>query len=304
MIVWPTWRCELWALGAHQSGLIFGTGRLQWVVLHGWSGCRKRQHWNNVFHTAAINPTSNSISSHHLSRPLLQQPQKKMALYLNGMLLYDLFWGCFLQQMCRKEAALNRFISENHRNCDLDHTQVQPHQQRASLGPVAINAGNRPDPVGKSEQEEWCWNQWSMIKSPIRCFVFHSQHINIVLSLESGSVFFFLWIIQERNRCRNVLKGKLILVGFKMFQAITCYASTCNIAARLTSKNTQWIQHTWSSYILGTRQLFTLKLLDYHHPLENWAIVPPTKKKWNSSRFRWSYLVTTIVILSVCNYSL
>jgi len=32
-----------------------------------------------------------------------------------------------------KEAALNRHISRRHPKCDLDHTQVQPHQQRVHL---------------------------------------------------------------------------------------------------------------------------------------------------------------------------
>lgn len=39
----------------------------------------------------------------------------------------------------QKEAALNRFISENHKNCDLDHMQVQPHQQRAHLFSGYVN---------------------------------------------------------------------------------------------------------------------------------------------------------------------
>lgn len=39
----------------------------------------------------------------------------------------------------QKEAALNRFISEHHQNCDLDHTQVQPHQQRAHLFSGYVN---------------------------------------------------------------------------------------------------------------------------------------------------------------------
>ena len=49
------------------------------------------------------------------------------------------------QMWSRKEAALNRFISEHHQNCDLDHTQVQPHQQRALLGRNGTRSDGRMD---------------------------------------------------------------------------------------------------------------------------------------------------------------
>jgi hypothetical protein len=60
---------------------------------------------------------------------------------------------------------LNRFISENHKNCDLDHMQVQPHQQRALRG----------RPLAATHQ------------IPLVFVFFHSRQMSVVLSLESGS---------------------------------------------------------------------------------------------------------------------
>lgn len=162
-------------------------GLTTWHDLHASApsllGCCKRHH---------------SISSSHLSRSQLQQPPRKMDMcfpnVFNGIVLNTIFLlGCkkFSRCHCRKEAALNRFISENHKNCDLDHMQVQPHQQRALLG--------RPLPTGS------------------RCFFLslaaNGHRFELGKRFWNGSGAF-----RKGNRCRNVLKWKLILlVGFKMF---------------------------------------------------------------------------------------
>ena len=176
-------------------------------LLHGSApsflgGC-KRQHCKGVFHVATINPTSYFFFPTRFLQatclgPSYSNPQERWTCvfltYLMGFCLTRAFFGCnkFSRCHCRKEAALNRFISENHKNCDLDHMQVQPHQQRALLG--------RPLPTGS------------------RCFFLslaaNGHRFELGKRFWNGSGSF-----RKGNRCRNVLKWKLILlvVGFKMF---------------------------------------------------------------------------------------